>query len=297
MLKAELSHNKRRFPRAVTAVVFLLFFALFCFGAVMCAAEYRSAVQEHQTFQELASLLRADDGTFRSGQDQMPAEAASNNTSAGAGTHPAKTDPDPEQTGGSPEHEVLPRFASLHQKNPDFYGWISIAGTLIDYPVMFSPDRPEYYLHHAFDGAASNSGVPFLDSNCSEASKCFLIYGHHMRNQTMFGQLPLYAEQDFYREHPCICFDTLYEQRTYRIVAAFYSRVPGKDETDVFRYFDYTDLSDESTFNEFMQNVRHEALYDTEIQPEYGNTILILSTCSYHESNGRFVVVAAYSAG
>jgi sortase B len=176
--------------------------------------------------------------------------------------------------------------------NPEFFGWLSIEGTGIDYPIMYSPDRPEYYINHAFDGSSSSSGVPFVDGNCSADGNHFLIYGHHMKNKTMFGQLPKYADQSYYEEHSVISFDTLCEQREYRVVAAFYSRVYGKKETGVFRYYEYTDLSDEETFNEYMEQIYAAAIYDTGIEVTYGEEQLVLSTCNYHTDNGRFVVVA-----
>ena len=57
-------------------------------------------------------------------------------------------------------------YEALKAQNPDFFGWISIEGTNIDYPVMFTPDDPEHYLRRAFDGSSSQSGVPFLSADC-----------------------------------------------------------------------------------------------------------------------------------
>ena len=111
----------------------------------------------------------------------------------------------------------------------------------------------------------------------------------------MFGSLPDYANSSYWQEHPVIHFDTLYEQREYEVVAAFYSRLYGLSETDVFRYYDYKDLSDPLIFEEYMLQVKDAAIYDTGISAEYGDQILVLSTCNYHTDNGRFVVVARRS--
>ena len=190
------------------------------------------------------------------------------------------------------EQGPLPQYLPLIEQNPDFFGWLAIEGTAIDYPVMYSPDRPEYYLHCAFDGSYSFSGVPFVDERCPADGNFYLIYGHHMRNGTMFAQLPGYANQSFCREHPLIRFDTCYEQRQYQVVAAFYSRVYAEDETGVFRYYDYVDLTDKEVFDEYMRQVRAAAIYDTGIDVSYGDELLALSTCNYHTEDGRFVVVA-----
>ena len=190
------------------------------------------------------------------------------------------------------EQTVLPQYARLYEMNPDFFGWLSIEGTEIDFPVMYSPDRPEHYLNRAFDGSKSYGGVPFVDGRCSPDGNIYLIYGHHMRNKSIFGKLPLYAQQSYCEEHPIIRFDTRYEEREYQVIAAFYSRVYGQNETSVFRYYAYVDLSDEAVFDEYVACIRSAAIYDTGLTATYGDDLLALSTCNYHTRNGRFVVVA-----
>ena len=86
---------------------------------------------------------------------------------------------------------------------------MKIAGTKLDYPVMYTPEEPEYYLHRAFDKSSSVSGVPFLDGNYIDGGKNYLIYGHNMKNGTMFHTLLNYVKADFWKEHPTITFDTL----------------------------------------------------------------------------------------
>ncbi|WP_205839684.1 class B sortase [Porcincola intestinalis] len=187
---------------------------------------------------------------------------------------------------------LLPQYAPLYEQNSDFFGWITIEGTDIDYPVMYSPDRPEYYLNRAFDGSYSGSGVPSIDGKCPPDGKYYLIYGHHMKNKTMFGSLPKYADKSYYEDHPIIRFDTLYEQREYQVIAAFYSRIYDKKDAGVFCYYEYTDLSDQEVFDEHIRQVKAAAIYDTGLSAEYGDELLALSTCNYHTQDGRFVVVA-----
>ena len=191
-----------------------------------------------------------------------------------------------------PEPTPLPQYSQLYETNPEFFGWLTIEAVEIAYPVMYSPTRPEYYLNRDYYGAYSGSGTPFVDGHCSADGNYYLIYGHHMRNKTMFGQLPNYADEEFCDDHPTIRFDTLFEQREYVVMAAFLSRIYDKNEQGVFRYYEYFDLSDEDVFNEYVQKVQAAALYDTGIDAEYGDELLVLSTCNYHTANGRFVVVA-----
>lgn len=182
-------------------------------------------------------------------------------------------------------------FTSLYEKNNDFFGWITIAGTNINYPVMYTPEDPEYYLSRDFDKSESKSGVPFLDGNCTADGGIYLIYGHNMKNGTMFASLLSYEEKEFWENHKTITLDRMDEKNEYEVFAAFYSKVYTMDMGE-FRYYQYTDLSDADVFEEYMENVKALALYDTEIRAEYGEEILLLSTCSYHTKNGRFVVIA-----
>lgn len=89
-----------------------------------------------------------------------------------------------------------------------------------------------------------------------------------------------------------IRFDTLYERGKYEVMAAFYSKVYDVDEQGVFRYYEYTDLSSPERFQEYVEQVKATALYDTGVTAECGDQLLTLSTCSYHTADGRFVVVA-----
>ena len=85
------------------------------------------------------------------------------------------------------------RFAALVARNPDFIGWISIDATNLSFPVMYSPDEPDFYLRHDFEGEYSDSGVPYLDARCTltaaDRSDNLVIYGHNMKTGTIFGFL------------------------------------------------------------------------------------------------------------
>ena len=184
------------------------------------------------------------------------------------------------------------RYDALYQQNPDFFGWVRIDDTRINYPVMHTPDDPEYYLRRAFDGTDSAAGVPFLDAACTADGLHWIVYGHHMDNGSMFADLTQYADESFWRDHPTIHFDTLNEPGEYQILAVFYAQAYHPEDTDVFRYYAYTDLSDPETYAEYLENVRDAALYDTGLTAAYGDPLLTLSTCSEHTTDGRFVVVA-----
>ena len=284
-----------RFRTVLLAVLVLTFL----FAAYKVVKGYTDAKKEQDAFDELAAIVAQN--TTASVQQTDRDESSLTSTLFPTASIP-RDDPSQNKTEGIDTEEavkeadskrvILPQYLPLYEKNHDFFGWLSIEGTDIDYPVMYTPDDPEYYLHRAFDGSYSVSGVPFVDGNCSADDSYYLIYGHHMNNKTMFGQLPEYQDEDFWKEHPMIRFDTLYEQREYVVTADFFSRIYGKEERGVFRYYEYFDLSDEAVFSEYVQQVKAAALYDTGIDAEYGDELLVLSTCNYHTADGRFVVVA-----
>lgn len=190
------------------------------------------------------------------------------------------------------EYRLLPDYATLYAANPELFGWIEIEGTAVNYPVMHTPKDPERYLHRAFDGSYSFSGVPFMDAGCYYGCGNYILYGHHMKNGTMFASIVNYANKEYWEEHPVIRFDTLYERGTYKVLAVMYSRVYKSYEKNVFRYYDYKDLSDPMAFTEYVRQVRRAALYNTGVDVEYGDQLITLSTCEYSAENGRFVVVA-----
>ena len=187
--------------------------------------------------------------------------------------------------------EILPRFLELYQKNPDLAGWLTIPGTRIDYPVMYSPDEPERYLHANFDAAYSFAGLPFLDAACDTESGNRIIYAHNMLDGSMFRTLLKYQQKDFWQRNPAISFNTLYEEQEYEVVAAFYDKVYKKSDTN-FKFYQFYDTSDQSSFDEAIAYYREHALYDTGVTAQCGDLFLTLVTCAYQTENGRFVVVA-----
>ena len=169
-------------------------------------------------------------------------------------------------------------------------GWISIDGTNINYPVMQTIDNPNYYLKRSFDKKYSNYGVPYIQENCVLGiSDNIVVYGHHMKNNSMFADLCKYESEDFYREHTTVHFDTLSSLDDYEIVTVFKTVAYSEDG---FKYYHFVDAENEDDFNAFISQCKELALYDTGIDAEYGDKLITLSTCEYSRTNGRMVVVA-----
>lgn len=184
------------------------------------------------------------------------------------------------------------RFAALYERNSDFVGWLCVKDTAINYPVMLTPDDPEYYLRRDYDGNKSTSGTPFIGEGCNLDSDNIIIYGHNMKNGTMFSDLTSYSGQAYFEEHPMISFDTLEQSAQYEIIAVFREKVHYQDETNAFRYYTYGGDLMVAQFDEYVANIKALSLYDTGLTASYGDQLITLSTCSYHTNNGRFVVVA-----
>ena len=248
--------------KAIVIILIVVLAGGFIFGAFMLIKTLITAEKERQTFEQVAGIIDEEKGTEVN------------------------------------DDGSLRKYDPLYNKNKDFFGWLKIEGTKIDYPVMYTPRDNEYYLHRDFNGDYSESGCLFIDGSCPAKGNFYLIYGHHMRNGSMFGELPNYKDYEFYKEHKTVFFDTRYELRDYEVVAAFYAQVfPEDEEDDHFCYYKYTDLTNPQKFSEYVTNVKANAIYDTGITPVYGDELIALSTCNYHTEDGRFVVVARRKSG
>ena len=208
---------------------------------------------------------------------------------------PEEPEEAPQETPAEPEAETeretpLTFPTALQQQNPDLAAWLRVSGTGIDYPVMLTPNDPEHYLRRDFWGKYSLSGTPFLDAACTPAGEvnCLVIYGHNMRNGTMFSDLKNYESAGFYQAHPTLTLALPGETRTYQIFAALHLDT---DAAEDLALYDSAGRLEEAQFTAFVYELQSRALYQTGVAPQYGQKLLLLSTCSKHAKNGRMVVV------
>ena len=187
--------------------------------------------------------------------------------------------------------QILPEFAPLYEKNPDIVGWIRVPGTVIDYPVMQTPDRPNYYLRRNFDGKKQTAGCIYIAESCDmfTPSDNVTVYGHRMRNGTMFAALENFTDESYCKENPYIYFDSLQTLRTYQVMAVF---IIESNLGEGFAYHTFVNADSEKDFNEFVSTCKDLSLYDTGIDAAYGDKLITLSTCDKSLVNGRLVVVA-----
>lgn len=151
---------------------------------------------------------------------------------------------------------------ALITENADCIGWLSIDGTNISYPVMHTPSDPQKYLRRNFYGKYSQSGVPFLDGRCDLQSTNLIIYGHNMKNGTMFSDLKRYVDRDFLNAHRTVKFET----------------------TDGVQTFIVTEVLKTNTSDAWYDRIAAE-----------DSRQLILSTCYGSGKDGRLLIIAVES--
>lgn len=283
------SEERKKQKRKKLAVVLAVCLAGFCASGYMVISQLVREKRDEAAFTALIAQIRTEDpeDSADTSADTSPDTSANRHP-----TVPGEIDIVPPADEPLQPDPGFHRYDDLYAQNGDLFGWVRIEETKIDYPVMYTPEDPEHYLHRAFDGKRSSSGVPFLDGKCYVGCGNYIVYGHHMKNGTMFAGLTDYAKEEFWLEHPIISFDTVDEAGTYEVMAAFYAKAYRVNDTNVFRFYSYTDLTDEAVFDEYLAHVYDAALYDTGVTAQYGDQLLTLTTCSYHTTDGRFVVVA-----
>ena len=239
------------------------------------------AQQQKNEYSSLAAQVAAS---------RVDAPKATEAPSSPVPTTPAQP-ADPAAPAAPTEPVMLPEYAALYEENPDLVGWMVIDGTPVNYPVMQTPDRVDYYLYRNFKKESNSHGCLYVRESCDvfAPSDNVTIYGHHMKDGSMFAGLKKFRKQSFWEEYHTIDFDTLYERHSYTIFAVFTTTA---SIGEGFTYHLFEDAASEEEFNKFVSTCKSLALYDTGITPTYGDKMICLSTCEYSQENGRLVVVA-----
>lgn len=224
--------------------VLIFFCLLLSVAAVLSGAKIYSELKERQKekkdFASVAEIAKLP-------MTEAPAESV--------------TDTETETSAEPTEQSVAEHnIQALISENADCIGWLSIDGTSINYPVMYTPSEPQKYLRRSFYGQYSQSGVPFLDSRCSMNGGNLIIYGHNMRNGTMFSDLKKYVNREFLNAHRTVKFETADGVQTFTVTEVLKTNTADP-------WYDHTTCEDG----------RH----------------LILSTCYGSGKDGRLLIIAA----
>jgi len=194
-------------------------------------------------------------------------------------------DEESELTDPEPQDESLPiiDFASLQVKYPDVVGWIYSPDTPINYPIVCGKDNNQY-LRHLPDGSYNTAGSIFLDYRCEEIGETqnTVIYGHNMKNGTMFSSLTKYKSQDYYDSHPTVYLST--PEGNYQI--ELYAGAVVKVSSDI-----YLSSPGEALLQKALADVKSKSTFASDVTIEPGENIVTLSTCSYEFENARYVIV------
>ncbi len=177
----------------------------------------------------------------------------------------------------------------LYEENKDIVGWLKIDNTTINYPIMQNINDPNYYLHRDFYKNYSSYGTPYMAKQCNLNSDNIVIYGHHMKNNKMFGELEKYKSKDFYNNHKIITFTTLEKEYSYEIFAVFKTTVYTKN---TFRYYENINFENKKMYDDFINICKDKSLYQTGIEIKDKEKLITLSTCEYSNKNSRLVIVA-----
>ncbi len=261
-------------------VLIALFSAVFLFCAVQVITYFVEAAQHTKYYDNLASIKNE-----ASISRPIPT------------TRPSGI-PDPSTDTTAPSVQVQPTMLEdmkiLYEMNPHTVGWIQIDGTRVNYPVVQTPNEPQwrdYYLYRDFEGKDDRHGSIYVRETCDvfTPSDNITIYGHNMADHSMFGELFDYKYYSYYQEHKYIYFDTLYERHTYEIYAIF--RTSGT-LGEGFSYHLFSDALSQADFDNFVATCKDLSMHDIALTPQYGDKLITLSTCDFHINNGRLVVCA-----
>lgn len=198
----------------------------------------------------------------------------------------------------STQNQILKEYKELYDENNDLYGWIEIEGTNINYPVMFTPDAPNFYIDKNWNKEISPNGIGtsiYISGDTKENSENTIVYGHNMKNYRLFGALELYKNENYYKDHKFIRFDTLYEKRTYEIISVSKSKVY-YDENQIsnneYLFYNHIELDTEQEFNEYIKYIKNNAWYNIDETAKFKDQLLTLCTCDDWTEDGRLLIVA-----
>lgn len=181
--------------------------------------------------------------------------------------------------------EVRDELISLQKLNKDMAGWLTIADTEIDYPILQSTDN-DYYLHHNYKNEKARAGSIFKDyRNTNEfLDKNTIIYGHNMKDGSMFADLRKYLDKDFFKAHPTFSYESGLTNYKVEIFSVY--------ETTTDFYYIETDFPGKQDFADYLEKVQQQSIYKSNVKVSSKDRIITLSTCDTEKDyeKGRMVI-------
>lgn len=175
------------------------------------------------------------------------------------------------------------KFEALKNENKDIIAWLYSEGTPINYPVVQAKDN-DYYLRRLIDGTYNQAGTIFVDYKNSSNFEDYntIIYGHNMKNDTMFGTLTKYKNQEYFNEHKEMYLFT--ENKNFRI--ELFAGYTASSESDIYNF-----PKNSGTNEKLIKTAISKSTFKSEIEVSNEDRIITLSTCSYAFENARYVLL------
>ncbi len=265
----------------------LIIVAILSAGAV---AIYR--INLYQSANEFKSLKATRDAYLGEMSPPTGLSDSFKADSAADESEPAEQLPKAQQVN---EQGIKNWFLKLSLMNSDIAAWLQFDEANIDYPVMYTPKRPTYYLRKNFDEKYALCGTPFFDyrtdPNDDAKSELHLIYGHNMGDGTMFSHVIDYTDSERIDSAADIILDMPEQRRNYKVFAAMQLQ---EYTALADRFYNKLSIKDKKDFDAYIKFLRDVAVTSSRFTPLYGDDILVLSTCSKRIARGRFVLIAIY---
>lgn len=284
--------------RIVRIVLFLIFFSMLIGSLLYILNASYSQKQDDALFEDLASKTHSNVAVSEDSENELNSSASPtldsnsadknvdniiDNSSFEAGINQSDEDL---------SNVILSEYSSLYEENNQLYGWIRIDDTNIDFPVMYSPDNPQFYLYKNFYKEDSRSGTPFI---LTPSKTNTIIYGHNMKNNSVFSTLTDFKDIEFWQEHRYVEFDTLYEKSLYEIFIVSNTVVYEDDSLapkNAYLFYQHTDLDTTNDFYDYINNLKKSECFDSGIDASFGDSLITLCTCDYVAENSRLLLVA-----
>lgn len=167
---------------------------------------------------------------------------------------------------------------ALKKKNSDYVGWVYVPGTDISYPVVYTGNNDDY-LHKGFNGGYSYAGTIFLDERNKGTTdeKHMILYGHNMRDGSMFAKIKSFEDQDFYEKHPVFWFITPDKAMLFQIFTAY---VAQPRDFDVTYSVEAEEFNTYEEFADILKKMEEYSEIKTNVFPDSSDQIMALSTCT-----------------
>lgn len=241
--------------RKIVLVIAIIVFAISAYKLYSIFSQYQEAVEEYDGLKDTVII------------DETPDEAGDTDANKDNTYRQKKVD-----------------FNKLKEINKDIKGWIEFETLPISYPVLQGSDN-EYYLHHTYNGTQNTSASIFLDYQNKElfdATNTF-IYGHNMKNGSMFGKLKNYETEEFYKKNQYFWIYTSTANYRYQIFSCYIVRADGNSYQMSY--------ANKEEYKNYLTMIQEYSSYDTGVKVTTDDSIVTLSTCTSNPDN-RFLVHA-----